>query len=394
MDPVERLYLDYNATSPLSQSVLNWLKSGDLLFANPASQHSDGKASRKTINETRALLFQTYSKSENDTRLIFHSGATEGVMTFAASFAEMARLNGKDLLICYSKLDHPAVTSLTERYFGPQVKFFELKMDQDLNYLHQENLASIKDKKDNNPDLIILYHHLWVHNETGIVSPLEDLKNFKEIPDLYLHIDAVQVPGKIPNWKELNVGDIFTYSSHKFGSLKGIGFSFFTKSFSFYPLISGGGQQSSLRSGTENVMGVQSLALALKDLNHVDVKKNAHQREKFESFLKKELEGIGGIISEKGKIRNANTIYFYLNNLSSDIALALFDLQGLEISAGSACSSGAAKASVLLTHLGFKEKAKNGLRVSFGFALTDSEISKLEDRFKIVLSKIRESSLT
>lgn len=387
----ERLYLDYNATSPPSKSVLNWLRGGDLLFANPASQHSDGKASRKIINETRALVFQTFSKSESDTRLVFHSGATEGIMTFAHSFAEMARLSGKELLICYSKLDHPAVTSLSERFFGPQVKFYELKVNQDLQYSHAENLSFIKDKKENNPDLIILYHHLWVHNETGIVSSLSELKAFKEIPDLYIHVDAVQVPGKIPDWKHLTVGDIFTFSAHKFGSLKGVGFSFFAKNFSFHPLISGGGQQSSLRSGTENVMGIQSIALALKDLVKVDVNATTLEREKLESWLKHELTGIGGIISEKGKIRNSNTIYFYLDNLSSDIALALFDLHGLEISAGSACSSGAAKPSVLLSHLGFKDKAKNGLRISCDFHLNEQQCALIQQKFSQVIAKIKQA---
>jgi cysteine desulfurase len=386
---VERLYLDYNATSPPSSSVLDWLKGGDFLFANPASQHSSGKASRKIINETRTLLFKTFNQSEKESHLLFHSGATEGIMTFAYSFSEWARQTGKDLLICYSKLDHPAVTSLSERFLGSQVSYFELKMDQKLNYLHQDNFEFIQDKKDNNPNLIILYHHLWVHNETGIVSPLENLMNFKKIPDLYLHIDAVQVPGKISNWKSLAIGDMFTFSAHKFGAIKGIGFSFFAKSISFYPLIRGGGQQSSLRSGTENIMGIQSISLALKDLTHVDVKASEAQRMNLEAFLKEELAGIGGIISEIGSIRNSNTIYFYLDNLSSDIALALFDLHGVEISAGSACSSGASKASVLMTHLGFKEKAKNGLRISLPFQLSEQEIEKIKGRFKIVLEKLR-----
>ena len=76
--------------------------------------------------------------------------------TFAYSFSEWARLTGKDLLVCYSKLDHPAVTALSERYFGPQVKFLELQMTQDLEYDHDQNLKAIQDKKDNNPDFIIL----------------------------------------------------------------------------------------------------------------------------------------------------------------------------------------------------------------------------------------------
>jgi cysteine desulfurase len=389
VDPVERLYLDYNATSPLSQSVIDWLKSGDVLFANPSSQHSSGKATRKLINESRSFINSTFHQNEKDVNLVFHSGATEGIATFAYSFSEWARLTGKELLICYSKLDHPAVTSLVEHYYGPLVKFYELKIDQKLAYNHSENFAAIKDKKDNNPNLIILYHHLWVHNETGLVSDLEALKEFKSIPDLYLHIDAVQAPGKIPNWTDLKVGDVFTFSAHKFGALKGIGFSFFNKKISFHPLLSGGGQQSGQRSGTENPLGVQTVALALSDLKKVSIHETIKLREKLEAFLNKELKDLGGMISSLGTNRASNTIYFYLNDLSSDVALALFDLNGVMISAGSACSSGAAKASAVMAHLGYKEEAKNGLRISFAYNLNESELAKILSQLGACFQKIR-----
>jgi len=386
---LKRLYLDYNATSPLSQSVLDWLKSGEVLFANPASQHSSGKASRKLINETRTQLFQTFDQNENQAKLFFHSGATEAIMTFAYSFSEWARLQGKELLICYSRTDHPAVTSLVEHFFGAHVKFLELVIDQNLEYDHAQNLKNIQDKKDNNPDLLILYHHLWVHNETGIVSPLNELKNLKSIPDLYIHVDAVQAPGKILDWKHFKVADIFSFSAHKFGALKGIGFSFFSKAISFSPLILGGGQQNGLRSGTENPQGIMSVALALKDLGSVDIAQNFRLREKLEDFLVEQLKEIGGVVSRRGKQRNSNTIYFYFNQHSSDITLALFDLNGLEISAGSACNSGAAKASKIMSHLGFKDQAKNGLRLSLPFVFSEEDLADVQARMALVIAKLK-----
>lgn len=386
---LERLYLDYNATSPLSTSVLDWLRSGDVLFANPSSQHSDGKAARKSVNEARSEIFKTFQKNEKDSKLFFHSGATEAIHTFAYSFSETARLAGKDLLICYSRVDHPAVVSLEEKYFGSHVKFLELKRDKNLHYLHQENFEILKDKKDNNPDLIILYHHLWVHNETGQVTPLDELTLFKAIPDLYLHIDAVQSPGKIPEWRELSQGDIWTYSAHKFGALKGIGFSFFKSSLSFHPLIMGGAQQGNLRSGTENVQGIKSIALALKDLTSVDVVKNSLQRKKLVVFLREELKGIGDLIDEDRMC--SNTVYFYLNNLSSDIALALFDVNGIEISAGSACSSGAAKPSAVLLQMGQDKVSKNGLRLSMAFSIIEEDLNKIQSMMKPVFNKLRNS---
>ncbi len=382
-----RLYLDYNATSPLSQSVLNWLKSGEVLFANPSSQHSSGKFSRKIVNETRALIYKTFSKNESESKLFFHSGATEAVSTFAYSFSEWTRQTNKELLICYSRTDHPAVTSLNRQFFGGHVKFFELKIGSDLQYQHAENLNQLQELKSKNPSLVILYHHLWVHNETGLVSPVEKLSLFKTIPDLYLHIDSVQAPGKTESWRQLEVGDIFSFSAHKFGAMKGLGFSFFKKEMPFFPLISGGGQQNNLRSGTENSMALMSLKLALSDLEKVDIKRNMLQRKKLEEFMKVELAGLGDVISHQNQC--SNTIYFYLHSFASDIALALFDLEGMELSAGSACSSGAAKASVVLNQMGLEKVAKNGLRLSFNFELSDESLVLIQQRFKRVIARLR-----
>ncbi len=383
----DSLYLDYNATSPLSLSVTNWLKSGEVVFANPASQHSAGKHSRKIINESRTQIFKSFGKSEKSTKLFFHSGATEAFITYANSFSEYCRQHNRRLLICYAKTDHPAVTSLKERYWHEDVSFFELMQNSDLTYQHEKNFSELTEKKKNDPSLMILYHHLWIHNETGLVSPLEDVKRFKALPDLYLHIDAVQAPGKIPEWRDLSVGDIWSFSAHKFGALKGIGFSFMSADLFFYPLIAGGGQQQGLRSGTENPQGIKSIALALLDLEKVDVLKTQDYRNKLAQYMEEELKGIGGLL--KPQQHASNTIYFYLNDLTSDISLALFDLQGIMISAGSACSSGAARPSLILTLLGKESVARNGLRLSLGFSMDEEKLNKIKVKLHPVFNRLQ-----
>ena len=155
------------------------------------------------------------------------------------------------------------------------------------------------------------------------------------------------------------------------------------------PLLIGGGQQENLRAGTENPLGVKTVSLALQDLVKFDIQKTLSFRQRLEKVIRENLEGIGGIISDKGKVRNTNTIYFYLKNYSSDIALAMFDVNGLMISSGSACSSGAAKASILMKHLGFKDEAKNGLRLSLPFSLTEVEYMVIENQIKIILDKLK-----
>ncbi len=386
---LKRLYLDYNATSPLSQSVLDWLKSGDIIFANPSSQHSAGKASRKIINESRNLIFSTFKAPEKEHKLFFHSGATEGLHSVMHSFVEHTHKKKNKLLVCFSKIDHPVVVSFLEKFWGEHVEFFDLSIGSDLEYQHEKNLLALKEKKQSDKDLTILYHHLWVHNETGYVSPLSDLQAFKTIPDLYIHVDAVQAPGKIPEWFELCGGDAWTFSAHKFGALKGVGFTLMKKDLPFTALLLGGGQQFNLRSGTENVQGVLSLSLALKDLKKISVEKTAEKRLQFVDFFNKNFLDVATLLQSPNRKINSNTVYFYLHTLTSDVALALFDIQGLEISAGSACSSGAAKASAILLALNLKEVARNGLRLSFALDFTDEDLEQLKTQMLIILLKLK-----
>ncbi len=112
-------------------------------------------------------------------------------------------------------------------------------------------------------------------------------------------------------------------------------------------------------------------------------------RQKLLRHFEQELEGIGEVISAPAERMNANTIYFYLNKLSSDVALALFDLHGLMISAGSACQSGAAKNSEVLLHLHKGNSAKNGLRLSFGFDFSEEDLNRVMQDLTPVFNKLR-----
>jgi cysteine desulfurase len=387
----KHFYLDYNSTSPLSQSVTDWLKSGGFHFANPASQHSYGKQSRKIINQVTDSISKVFSVDHNKQKIVYHSGATEAISSVTYSFSKWARDTKRKLLICYSLIDHPAVLSQAEKTYESDTIFYQLQRNLDFTYNDELNYAEILRLKNEYPDLIILYHHLWVHNELGHIAPLENLKKIKLISDLYIHVDAVQAPGKILDWTTLTEGDIFTFSAHKFGALKGVGFSIYTSSIPQFPLITGGGQQA-LRSGTQNIMGIQSIQLALNDLLNISISDNFIFKEKLQSILVDELDGIGALVSGRGPLMNSNTIYFYFNHLSSDISVALFDLHGIMISAGAACSSGASKPAQVLIHVGLDKFARNGLRISLPFHMTIEDLDEIIKRLKIIFKKIRETA--
>ena len=195
-----------------------------------------------------------------------------------------------------------------------------------------------------------------------------------------VHVDAVQSPGKIESWDLLPQEiDFYTFSSHKFGGLKGIGFSFVNeKASTFEPLVTGGGQQEGLRSGTINTMGVSSTVLALED-----VKKNYNYLEAFEGIkflreeIKKKLKDKGKVIAFDSKNKNTNTIFFTVNGKDSNSLLMAFDMAGMDVGVGSACSSGALEPSRVLLNMGFsKNHAQSSLRFSLSRMNTSEEITK------------------
>lgn len=361
--------------------------SGDFVFANPASQHTDGKQSRKIINQAKSFLFDFFHLKETQFSLYFHSGATEGLNTITHHFVLKAEKEKRPLILAYAQGDHPAVVE-TCRNAHSAISFI-LKRNQNGDYLHDENFLELKRLKEEHPSALVLYHHLWLHNEIGVVSPLNEILRFKEIPDLFISVDAVQTVGKFHQYRDLRPEiDFYTYSAHKFGALKGIGFSFIHSSIQLTPLILGGGQQSRLRSGTENVMGVHSIKLALEDMKSFDLAQVGEFKEKLIEHFREWLKDKGALVGDKCLHPSLNTIYFYLNNLSSDIALAMFDISGIEISAGSACSSGAAKESEILLSLNLKKAAKNGLRLSLGPTFSQADYDWLTSRLDDLFARI------
>lgn len=362
----KRYYFDYNATSPLASTVVDWLPNGDLLFANPSSIHSSGKKTKRYINESRKFLFETFDLDENY-RLFFHSGASEGINTLVKGFAQNQFAKGERVNFVHSEVDHSCVYNLRDELelYGHNVETFGVCSNGDFN---QEALI----EKVKNLKGTTLVNFTWVNNETGVVWDLSFLEKLKRETNCFIHVDAVQSIGKIPNWRELSsVADAYTFSGHKFGALKGIGFSFVKENFQFCSMIRGGGQQEGMRSGTENTYGIYSLKLALQEL--ID-RENFEQLSTAKSFIEDELaailDGKGRIVAREAKTRNGNTIYMVIPGSKADILITAFDLAKMDVSSGSACSSGAVLPSRVLMSMGVNtEDAKSAIRLSFSYEL-------------------------
>ncbi|MCK5882555.1 MAG: aminotransferase class V-fold PLP-dependent enzyme [Bacteriovoracaceae bacterium] len=360
---ISRFYFDYNATSPLAGSVRKFLAEGDFLYSNPSSAHTSGKKAYGAYKLASTELMKAFNLSDGH-RIMMHSGATEGINTLIKGFAASQKRDGNIIHFFYSPTDHPCVFNLKESLQLVGHKVYPIDIDGNGNF--DENV--LIERMKSLGDVPILLNYTSVNNETGVVWDLERVARVKKQTGCYVHVDCAQAPGKIRGWDKLNTHlDCYTYSGHKFGALKGVGFSFIKKEFQFSPLIIGGGQQDGMRSGTVNVLGVMSMHLAIRELKENFSPDDMEQGLKYIHDALQELFGDKGYIVADKMTKNLNTISLIIKNNKSDVMLAAFDIAGIELSAGSACSAGILSPSRVLMSMGVDENdAKSFIRLSFG----------------------------
>jgi len=296
---------------------------------------------------------------------------------------------GQELLYVFSPLDHACSRLQAARLRGLGIATAELAVDRNGELQLAESIQAILEAKARiNGDVLLNY--TWVHNETGVVWPLEWARTMKERTGCIVHVDAAQAVGKVAQcWQLLEELDTYSFSSHKCGGFKSHGWSFYRRDYSAEPLILGGGQQGSARSGTENAMAAEALVLALQEIQQQW--RPTEQKQliaEVRAFFDAQLVGRGERVASKAQELNLNTVMFVINALPSDMALPLFDLAGLELSAGAACSSGAAKPNHVLEFLAFKERTKNGLRLSTSWSFAQAHWLELRPRLAAVIEKL------
>jgi len=384
-----RFYFDYNATSPLAKKVIDFLHGGDFYFGNPASQHQTGKNAKKIINETSDYLFKSFSLSSQNHKIFYHSGASEGINSIFKGIALKFFNEHKKASFFFSEVDHACVIELKDflETLGHKVIFFQVDKN---GVFHKENVINLilKEKTQGSEPFL---NYTYVNNESGVVWPLSWAVEIKNQSSAFIHVDAVQIVGKIPNWNELDQAlDAYTFSGHKFGSLKGIGFSFLQNKSQFPALITGGTQQEGLRAGTENALGIYSLKLALLDMTlNFNSHELAHAKDIIEKGMIEFIGPKGEVVGVLNPNRNLNTIFLILYGQKAESLSIKFDMNSIDVSTGSACSSGIIKESRVLMKMGYKsEEARSALRFSFSPYMTKEEASSYLDKIKSVLKSV------
>jgi cysteine desulfurase len=380
------IYLDYAATTPLSAEVVQGMHQAlqaATFGINPASQHTAGRAWRKTLEMERELiaaLLGAKTEGMHADRVVFTSGGTE-----ANNLALFGLAGCSPCRVLVSAIEHPSVMmaadELTRR--GCQVEKIAVGQDGVLDLAHLRSLL----EQDPIPKLVSVMRG---NNETGVLQPIPDVAEVCHERDSLLHTDAVQSVGK-SSWgfAELHA-DAMTVAAHKFYGPVGIGALLLHHDTRIEPQLFGGFQQGGIRPGTESfplVVGFRdALQNVVEDTTHAA--NIGHLRDRFEQALREHLNDlvINGAAAER--LPHISNVAF-LGCDRQQLFLAL-DFAGVYCSTGSACASGSSEPSPVLRAMGLPEEViSSSLRFSFGSPTTRDEIDEAVERIVKCVNKLR-----
>jgi cysteine desulfurase len=354
------IYMDYNATAPLRESCKALIMALIDEYGNPSSVHTLGRNARRIIEKARENISSSLKISAKS--LFFTSSATEANNTV---------LKGFEGTILYSKQEHDSVFMARKDAIKLEVSNGLL----DLDFLK----ATLKKVK---PPFLV--STLSAHNETGILQPVDDIFSLVKGYGGLLHFDAVQSVGRHP--LNFSMFDYVTLSGHKIGALKGIGALVLNTKEKFNPLIEGGGQERSYRSGTENVMGIATFGCAIQDAMNDDWNHAQKLCNKIESTLKKFHQDVY-VVGDKTQ-RLPNTSLIAMPNVRNDTQVMNFDIEGICVSSGSACSSGKVKRSRTVDSLNLNNDiADSFIRISLSPSQSEKDVNVFIDAWKKIFNQ-------
>jgi cysteine desulfurase len=342
------VYFDYNASAPLLPSVRQAVL--DVLghVGNPSSVHSYGRLVRKLIEEARECVANLLKVEPK--RIVFTSGATE------ANNLALKNFKGRVLI---SSIEHDSL--------------HQVRSDAEIIGVHSSGLIDLEQLKtalERNPSPTLV-SVMAANNETGVVQPVAEIAHICKHYNAWFHCDAVQAFGRLDlPWHKPHM---LSLSAHKLGGLPGVGCLVIDPSLPLFPLLLGGGQERSYRSGTENVAGIVSMGHAMAEASQESWSFAKDMRNAMEKTL---LDGAHGVkIFGRTSMRLPNTSLIYMPGVKSETQVMRFDLEGFAVSSGAACSSGKVKPSRVLKAMGASEnEAQNSLRVSFCPTVTHDHI--------------------
>ncbi len=364
------IYADYNATAPLRPEAREAILAALELGANPSSVHGPGRAARKTVEHARAQVGGVIGSRAED--IVFTSGGTEA--SALALHGAVAALDGEATLLV-SALEHEAVSQNAGRA-GVAVETIYAQPDGQMSLQSLEDALKGWDHAEKGKPILAL---MLANNETGVIQPVREAAAMVRQAGGLVHCDAVQGLGKVAVSVAMLGVDYLALSAHKAGGPQGVGALWHRPGAPLKAVLLGGGQERSLRSGTENVAGIAGFgaaaeASAARLAEHDAL---AGDRDAMEARLKSEA-GIS-VLGERAP-RLAGTSCFAAAGFRSETQIMALDLEGVAVSSGAACSSGKVKRSLVLGAMGVPDTlAECAIRTSFGWQTVSDDFTTVTE---------------
>ena len=395
------VYMDYNATTPLKEEVKSFMWDNINAYGNASSMHSSGRFARSKIEDARKSVANLINAPDDS--IIFSSGGSESNNTVFETMRRLASCtDGKPLLegrreFIISAVEHPCIINSAEHTRDLGFKVHILPVDE-FGLIDMDEFRAVLNKN------TLLVSIMMANNEIGTVQNIGEICRLAKKEGAWVHSDAVQAVGKIPvNVRELEL-DYLTISAHKIYGPKGIGALYVRKPLNhgsqksdfppLLPLIHGGHQEEGLRAGTYNNLGIigfgKAAELALRDLDSY-IEKTGRLKERLKNGLIEKIENIK-INGHPGQ-NLPNTLNVSFPGAEGESILLSMDMEGIEVSTGSACASGSLEPSHVLIAMGLDAGfAHSSIRFSLGHGSTEEDVDYVLEKIPPIISKLRSMS--
>ncbi|MFH0839051.1 MAG: cysteine desulfurase NifS [Candidatus Omnitrophota bacterium] len=379
------IYLDHNATTPIHPEVLKAMMpfyKGD--YGNASSLYEKGREARNAVDASREIMGDFLGTEPED--IIFTSGGTESDNFALKGVLYRNKDSGRDHIVT-SKIEHSAVLS-TCKYL--EKKGFRVTY-VDVDKYGVVDVNQIKDAITDKTSLVSIMH---ANNEVGTIQPIKEIARIAREKGAYVHTDAVQSFCKISTGVEELGVDLLSVSAHKIYGPKGVGALYIRKGVKIEPFLHGGHHERNLRAGTENVAGIVGFARAVEILKSgYPEKSKAVQllRDRLHKGLRKNIDDI--YLNGHPELRLANTLDLGFAYVEGEALLLNFDMKGICVSTGSACTSGSLEPSHVLMAMGVDTViAQGSVRFSLGEANTEEDIDYCIEVIPKIVTKLRKMS--
>ena len=382
------VYLDHAASTPMRPEAIEAMQPYLAeVYANPSGSHAAARAAKSALEAAREQVALLLGAAPSE--IVFTGGGSEGDNLAVKGAAWAARERGDADGVVVAGIEHKAVLGAAARlgHEGFRVAQVGAGLDGTVD------LGALEGALDSRTAVISV---MTVNNETGVRQPLDEVARLmgERAPRALLHTDAVQAPQWLDIAAVASCAHLVAISGPKFGGPKGVGALVRRGGCELVPLIEGGGHESGLRAGTQNVAGIVALAAALSvthERRGEETARIAALRDKLEAGLLSSVPDTS--VNGDTDLRVEGLSHLAFAGVEAETLLVLLDEQGVCAASGSACSSGAIDPSHVLVAMGMpRDRALGSIRLSLGYASTEADVDRALDVIPAAVARLRSAS--